>query len=475
MMQSLRIVALFVYLFFPVILFAQHQEVSEDPDLWRGHKMEAEDSTALIHAFKTGKVSGHFRHMIMATQNEGDLTDYFAFASGGGIRYETNRFYGFNVIVSGFFIFNNYSTDLGKRDPQTNAINRYEIGLFDIEDPHNTSDIDRLEELLVEYTTEHSKTTFGKQLVNTPFINLQDGRMRPTGVEGIWHEQKAGAHSFQLGWLYYMSPRSTTEWYGVGESIGLFPTGKNPDGTVSEYEGNLESKGIAVANWNYTGVKHLKVDVWNYWVENIINTGMVQLEYSIPTHSGSTWLTGLQITRQDAINHGGNEDEAKTYIEKGAHSWVLSTRLGYKTQRWNSSLNYTRITADGRFVFPREWGREPFYTFLPRERNEGAGDVHAVVAKTMYKPKESHWDTELALGYYHLPDVTDTELNKYGLPSYWQTYVDASYHFEGFLKGTEVHFMWVSKWNAGEANINLSSIINKVNMNHFSVIVNYHF
>ena len=67
-------------------------------------------------------------------------------------------------------------------------MNRYEIGLFDIEDPSNKKDIDRLEELYLKYNFKNATITVGKQLINTPFINLQDGRMRPTVVEGVWTE-----------------------------------------------------------------------------------------------------------------------------------------------------------------------------------------------------------------------------------------------------------------------------------------------
>ena len=35
------------------------------------------------------------------------------------------------------------------------------------------------------------------------------------------------------------------------------------------------------------------------------------------------------------------------------------------------------------FLMPREWGREPFYTFLPRERNEGLGGVNAWTCQLM--------------------------------------------------------------------------------------------
>jgi ribonucleoside-diphosphate reductase alpha chain len=33
---------------------------------------------------------------------------------------------------------------------------------------------------------------------------------------------------------------------------------------------------------------------------------------------------------------------------------------------------------------PREWGRDPFYTFLMGERNEGLGDVYAFALKSKY-------------------------------------------------------------------------------------------
>ena len=59
--------------------------------------------------------------------------------------------------------------------------------------------------------------------------------------------------------------------------------------------------------------------------------------------------------------------------------------MGWKNNRWETTLNYNRITTHGRYLMPREWGRDPFFTFFPRERNEGLGDVHAIVGKLNYK------------------------------------------------------------------------------------------
>ena len=51
-------------------------------------------------------------------------------------------------------------------------MNRYEIGLFDHENQSNKEEIDRLEELFIKYNFRKSFVTFGKGLLNTPFINL---------------------------------------------------------------------------------------------------------------------------------------------------------------------------------------------------------------------------------------------------------------------------------------------------------------
>src|SRR5687767_12873570 len=169
-------------------MFAQHQETGDDAEMYKGRSVTTVDSTSLLSAFKRGHFNGHFRYFFMSTQNQKGLTDYFANAAGGGLRYETAKFHGFQFAVSGFYTYNIGSSVLGKVDSITGQSNRYEMALFDVEDPSNKNDIDRLEELYLKYNYRNSSVTLGKQLINTPLINLQDSRMRPTGVDGIWFE-----------------------------------------------------------------------------------------------------------------------------------------------------------------------------------------------------------------------------------------------------------------------------------------------
>ncbi len=470
-----KLVYLLILLGLSPFISAQHQEVNEKPGLWK-EKENIADSTSLLSAFKRGQVSGHFRYYFMATQNKGDLTDYYANAVGGGIRFETAKFKNFQLGVSGFFVFNVGSSDLTIPDTKTNQLNRYEIGLFDIEDPTNKKDIDRLEELFIKYHFKNSTITFGKQLLNTPFINLQDGRMRPTEVEGLWAEINGNKKiKLQAGYLYGISPRSSVKWYKVDESIGVYPVGVNENGTKSGYTGNVNSKGIILAGFTYQQNKNLKFQLWNQYTENIFNSAMFQADYEFSLADKSKFIASFQVVRQDAVSDGGNKDAAKAYFKKKSKSISFGGKLGWKNNRWETSLNYNRITAHGRYLMPREWGRDPFFTFLPRERNEGLGDVHAMMGKINYKLPSLRLTTSAAFGYYKLPEVTNFALNKYGLPSYNQLNIDIRYQFAGLLKGLETQFLYVYKDKTGNSYSNDKYVINKVDMNLWNLVFNYQF
>jgi hypothetical protein len=458
------------------IVSAQHQEVSEKPDMYKGKQAHTIDTTSLLSAFKRGHFNGHFRYFFMATDNKAGLTDYYAHAAGGGIRYETARFHGFQFAVSGFYTFNIGSSDLGKPDSTTGQSNRYEIALFDVENPDNKKDIDRLEEFYLKYHRKNISITFGRQLLNTPFINLQDGRMRPTGVEGVWMEYNDTKKIKAAGGLLYaVSPRGTTKWYDIGESLGVYPSGVNADGTKSQYQNNISSKVIALLGINFKANKNLNLQVWNVYTEHVFNTAMLQADLLFPQKSSSSFFAAAQFIRQDAINDGGNKDAAKTYFEKGEKSISFGARAGWKNKNWETSINYNRITGHGRYLMPREWGREPFFTFLPRERNEGFGDVHAIMGKVNYNIPQAGIKTSLAAGYYKLPDVKNYRLNKYGLPSYMQANADIRYSFAGILKGLEAQLLVVWKMNAGEMYNNKRFEFNKVNMLQYNFVLNFYF
>ena len=84
-----KILITFLLYFLYMTVMAQHQELNEKPGVWKNGEEEQEDTTSILQAFKKGKMHGHFRYFFMATDNASGLTDYYANAAGGGLKYET--------------------------------------------------------------------------------------------------------------------------------------------------------------------------------------------------------------------------------------------------------------------------------------------------------------------------------------------------------------------------------------------------
>lgn len=450
---------------------AQHQELNEDPKLWGKSKKEL-DSANLLYRFQMGTMHGHLRTFYSSTFNKNSQAEY-AQAIGGGIQFISKPLYHLRVGVSGFFVYDAISSDLTKPHPLSNTLNRYELGLFDITDPANKTDIDRLEELYIQYQKNKVTITIGKQLLNTPFINLQDGRMRPTEVQGVWSQYRNKENKFYAGWLNRFSPRSTVEWYKTGESIGLYSVGVNIDGTKSGYKDALESEGVALIGAELGLKKNYKIQFWNQYVENIFNSSLVQID-KVPT-ANAPYYYGLQMIGQVVLNEGGNEDRSKTYFNPSQSSFVFGARIGKQQGQWDHSINFTRITKDGRYLMPREWGRDPFYTFLLGERNEGMGHLNAYVIKSKFRAKQLPLNLNMGIGYYDLPDIMNFAMNKYSFPAYMQYNLDARYTFTGFWKGWEAQVIYFYKDAVENTYNNPKYYINKADMGHFNFILNFHF
>lgn len=419
---------------------------------------------------KQSKWSLHSRSYFMSTINEGGLKDDYALAQGAGIGLLTMPVKGFQLGVAGYFIFNLVSSDLSQPDLISGGNNRYEIGQFDVTNPKNKHDLDRLEDLFLKYTFRKNSVTIGRMELNTPFMNLQDGRMRPTLEEAIWlniHQFKK--IKFTGGYVWGVSPRSTIQFYHLISSVGIYGQGINIDGTKSNYLNNISSKGFYMGNINIAPFKKFEINVWNGFFENVSNTALLELKNEFGKPEAGKYYQGLMYIRQDAVNNGGNANQSQTYMSKGSKANVISCRVGLRKNRFDINVNYTHITGDGRYLMPREWGRDPFYTFMPRERNEGAGNVHAANTNITYTSKNQNLKTTLVYGFYKMPAVTDVRLNKYGMPSYHQINFSSTYAFKNFWRGLELRFLIASKIKAGNDYLAPKYIYNKINMTNFSL------
>ena len=73
-----------------------------------------------------------------------------------------------------------------------------------------------------------------------------------------------------------------------------------------------------------------------------------------------------------------------------------------------------------------------------------------------------------------MPELTDARLNKYVMPSYTQFDVNAQYQFNGGWKGLAAQVLVLAKLPL-HSNLTERQSINKVDMLHADLIINYVF
>ena len=64
-----------------------------------------------------------------------------------------------------------------------------------------------------------------------------------------------------------MTTRSTSEWYSVANSIGLYPVGMGECGLRSIYAGNLRSRGLGMLAVSQPLGLRTRAQGWNYYAE----------------------------------------------------------------------------------------------------------------------------------------------------------------------------------------------------------------
>ena len=190
---------------------------------------------------------------------------------------------------------------------------------MEVKDPDNKRELDRLEDLNLKYSRKTWSMKLGKQHIRSPFINPQDGRMRPTLVQGALFEYQAQKKMvLNAGLINRVSPRSTVRWYSVGESMGLYGVGVNADGSKSNFKGNLPESVIL-----YVGLekelRNGKLKLWEQRVTNIFETRLVQWDGKTSVGHKKLFY-GVQWISQRAIKEGGNGEVSKSYFTQGGRS-----------------------------------------------------------------------------------------------------------------------------------------------------------
>ncbi|MBI3259537.1 MAG: hypothetical protein HYZ54_08715, partial [Ignavibacteriae bacterium] len=183
------------------------------------------DTTSLQTALQHGTISGHIRNVTMITDNAAGLNDAYADGIGIGIGYESYPFHNFQVGISGFFMYNLFSSDLAAIDSATLAPNRYELGLFDVKNPYNTL-LNRLENLYLKYSVDNFSIKIGQQLIKPTLSNtIQHYSTIPNNTQHYPTLLNTSQH-------YPTLPNTSQHYPTIPNTIQHYPTLSN---TIQHY------------------------------------------------------------------------------------------------------------------------------------------------------------------------------------------------------------------------------------------------
>ena len=423
-----------------------------------------------------GSVSGNLRYLAMATAQHRQQMNAHAQAVAIALKYKTPILFGFDAGIGGAWIQSLLTSDLAFRDPLTGARNRYEIGLFDQAHYIYKSRLFRPEHLYLRYTSRAFSATAGRYAANLPFINEQDGRMRPTLVQGLSSQWRIHPKwKADAGWLQSILPRGGMQWLETPASVGVYAAGKSVDGQPAGYTGNFHSDGIVYGQLAWQPFTFGHFEILSQTFTGVMHHASFHGQYGNVQSDSGRFQFSMRLIRQDAMHQGQASDAVSGFINRGQMALIGSGRIAGRWKQHILMLNYTRITGHGKFLMPREWGREPFYTFIPRERLEGAGDVHAVSLGYENSPKSELWFFSFAVSGVNMPSVYNTRLNTYALGNYVHMKWEGGFYPDKQVHTQEIRFMVIHKRPLGHQALQPQHILNKVKLWHFTLTLNYYF
>ncbi|SFG04777.1 hypothetical protein SAMN04487988_101199 [Algoriphagus hitonicola] len=414
----------------------------------------------------------HFRTFWMSTTYPSEFKDDYSLGAslslGAKVAYRSHW-----SLESSYRAFADiWSSQIWEASPITGRRNRYEIGLFDLQNPGDRV-FGSFEKLNLRYKNKQWNVAVGRMDINTPWVNPQDGRLSPTLMEGVSISYKPNNKWTFSGWyIDRLRVRGTSQWANPGESVGIFPVARDPNGMPSQYFGNTTSKRITIVQLTRMLPKG-KIEISQTQAHNISSTFWTEwIHRWKEERTEESWFSGIQIGYQSGMGEGGNADPNFQFKDPKDKNWLLSTRIGFETKRWQSHLNFTKTGGKGRWLNPREWGKDPWFTFIPRERNEGYENFESLVLYLEYIFPKSNLTIYTHAGINWLPDINDAAANKYAFPSYRQINLGLKLKPNRWEK-LDFHLLVMNKEAINAPQLTPAQQYNKVGMIHINGILNW--
>jgi len=328
----------------------------------------AEDLSSM---FSEGKTSGQIREFSISrsvedTRSSKDDYTRNANAIGGFLKFETADYSGLSfgaaLYTTNGFLLGETKTDYEKVDPTLLGKDNESYSI--------------LGEAYLQY--KRGNTTFkgGRQLLDTPMAGSDDARMLPNLFEAyVLSNTDIADTTLIAAHVTKFAQGTFGRAYGAGGILGATSGYSAIDASnqvgdfvnMGDYAVGESTGGVSVAAASYTGIKNLKVQLWDYYAYDILNAVYGQADYSwkcLLNDAVSPYISAQFIKEDDvgdrlASGIGGDGKIDALY-------WAA--KVGAKVENFDASVAYSATSENdaGEAAYANAiitpWGGMPAFT-----------------------------------------------------------------------------------------------------------------
>ncbi len=325
----------------------------------------------LSSMFSEGKASGQIReYSISRDVKTSTAADYTrkANAIGGHLKFETAEYKGLSFgtafyTTNGFALKDNKATN---REVDPTLLGR------------DNESYSLLGEAYLQFKYDNTTFKGGRQKLNTPMAGADDARMVPNLFEAyvLSNTDIAGttlvvahANAFAQGTFgraYNGGILAATAGYSAVDTKNQVGKFKN----MGTYAVGKSTSGVTIASATYTGIKGLKVQVWDYYAYDILNAIYADASFSwdcLITDSVKPFVAAQMIKEDDIgkkylkeLGGTGKIDSMYWGAKVGAKVENFTAYIAYSETGKNSATDKVNGAYQNAIISP--WGGMPAYT-----------------------------------------------------------------------------------------------------------------
>jgi len=283
-------------------------------------------------------------------------------AIGGYIGYETPEFYNISL---GATLYT--ALELGN-----NPDDRIGLGGLN-EDDSKASSYIALGEAYIKYKDENHDIRYGRrEMPDYRFISLSNIRFSPITHEGTTYENTIlDDIQINLGYITKQKTRNSSKFEGMAKSArinensirGEYDTSNYSSGSYNGQNKSMPMLGLILSKEDYS------VEVWDYYVEDFVNTVYIYADYNFHINKDITLTTAFQYASQQDVgdNIAGDIDSSFFGLKV-----QVALKNGITIFSAYNQVAYNENSYDGGSLFIR-WGTPQMFNSYQVQDSELAG------------------------------------------------------------------------------------------------------